>query len=57
MEVEMKQQQDPRLLGNGAVFDSYPYAEAATRNFYERYMNGEKVKAGWVNTSDFEPIK
>lgn len=57
MEAEMKQQQDPRLLGNGAVFDSYPYAEAATRNFYERYMKGEKVKAGWVNPGDFEPIK
>ena len=23
-------------------------------NFYERYMGGEDIKAGWVNESDFE---
>jgi hypothetical protein len=29
------------------------------RNFYERFMRGEKITAGWVNASDFEtsPIK
>ncbi|MCE6992627.1 sulfatase [Dyadobacter sp. CY323] len=54
MERELKSQKDPRMFGNGAVFDNYPYAEPATRNFYERYMKGEKVKAGWVNASDFE---
>ncbi len=29
------------------------------RNFYERFRRGEKVKAGWVNDSDFEqePVK
>ena len=23
-------------------------------NFYERYMRGEKLRAGWVNPTDFE---
>jgi N-sulfoglucosamine sulfohydrolase len=54
LEKELKAQQDPRMFGKGAMFDQFPYAEAATRNFYERFMKGEKVKAGWVNESDFE---
>jgi hypothetical protein len=24
------------------------------RGFYERYMRGEKLRAGWVSPSDFE---
>jgi hypothetical protein len=24
------------------------------RKFYERYMAGERVQAGWVNRGDFE---
>jgi N-sulfoglucosamine sulfohydrolase len=51
---QLKKQGDPRMFGQGDVFDAYPYAEEATRNFYERYMRGEKVKAGWVEDSDFE---
>jgi N-sulfoglucosamine sulfohydrolase len=57
MERELKNQKDPRMFGNGAVFDQYPYAEPATRNFYERFMSGEKIKAGWVSESDFEKVK
>lgn len=51
---ELKAQGDPRMHGNGDVFDSYPYSGATTDNFYDRFMSGEKVKAGWVNPSDFE---
>ncbi|WP_229238716.1 sulfatase [Dyadobacter sp. Leaf189] len=57
LEKELKSQNDPRMFGKGDVFDSYPFAEPASRNFYERYMKGEKMKAGWVNASDFEKIK
>lgn len=57
METELKQQQDPRMYGKGDVFDSYPYAQPQVRNFYERYMKGEKIKAGWINESDFEKPK
>jgi len=54
MEQELKSQQDPRMLGKGFVFDQYPYSEDKIRGFYERYMKGEKVKAGWVEETDFE---
>lgn len=52
--AELKQQQDPRMLGQGEIFDKYPYAEERVRGFYERYMKGEKIKAGWVSDTDFE---
>src|SRR5262249_42906882 len=54
MERELRAQGDPRMFGRGRVFDQYPYANAEQQNFYERFMRGEKLKAGWVNESDFE---
>ncbi|MDX1617579.1 MAG: sulfatase [Balneolaceae bacterium] len=53
---ELRQQGDPRVLGNGEVFDNYPYANEQHRNFYRRYMSGElgASDAGWVNPSDFD---
>jgi hypothetical protein len=29
-------------------------ADAPGRNFYERYMRRGKLRAGWVNPTDFE---
>jgi arylsulfatase A-like enzyme len=55
MTAELNAQQDPRMFGQGHVFEEYPYADTALRGFYERYMSGEKLKAGWVNPTDFEP--
>ncbi len=51
---ELKSQQDPRMFGNGGLFEAEPYAHPAQRDFYQRYMNGEQMKAGWVNETDFE---
>lgn len=51
---ELRQQEDPRLLGRGEVFDKYPFANESLRNFYERYLSGESLHAGWVNPTDFE---
>lgn len=51
---ELKAQDDPRMFGRGDVFDKYPYADDSGRGFYERYMRGEKLRAGWVNPTDFE---
>ncbi len=57
MEGEMKEklteQADPRILGNGDIFDNYEY-QGAVQNYYNRYMSGEKVPAGWVNKSDYD---
>jgi len=57
MVAELKEQRDPRMNGEGHIFDEYPYADSRTANFYERFQRGEKVKAGWVNKSDFEKIE
>ncbi len=51
---ELRDQDDPRILGSGFVFDVYPYMDRANQNFYERFMNGEEMNTGWVNDSDFE---
>lgn len=53
MMQKLEEQQDPRILGNGDVFDQYPYA-GIVRDFYNRYMGGENVKAGWVSVTDFD---
>ena len=45
---------DPRIISGGEIFDNYTYAEKRTRNFYERYMNGESLDSDWVNPTDFE---
>ena len=53
---ELREQNDPRIFGNGDQFDNYLFANPSHQNFYERYMSGE-IKThitGWVNESDFE---
>jgi len=39
---ELKQQGDPRMLGNGHIFDEYPYGNTSMRNYYDRLMRGDK---------------
>lgn len=53
--AELKAQGDPRMFGQGHIFDEYPYAFDNGRNFYERKMKGEEIKASWVIISDYEP--
>lgn len=57
MEAELREQNDPRMAGNGKIFDEYPVTQGA--GFYEKFMRGEKVKAGWALPTDFEkePVK
>ena len=52
MEDRLKDQNDPRMFGRGAVFDHYK--PTAGDGFYEKYLRGENVHAGWVNPTDFE---
>jgi len=52
MEEELKKQNDPRMFGNGDIFDQYK-ADGAV-DFYELIMSGGKFKAGWINDSDYE---
>ena len=53
MTAELKAQGDPRMFGKGYLFDEYEYADSKTKNFYERFMRGDSVEAGWVNKTDF----
>lgn len=52
--AKLKQQGDPRMSGQGDVFDNYPYA-GKERGLYDRYLKGEKLDTGWVNPTDAEP--
>lgn len=54
MTQKLKEQQDPRILGNGDVFDHYEYA-GEVKGYYERYLRGEIGPANWVEKSDYEP--
>jgi len=51
---DLKEQGDPRVLDNGDIFDQYPYSGENVKNFYNRYMGGEKIETHWVNSTDFE---
>ena len=55
---ELREQEDPRIVGNGDIFDEYPYASETVRNYYKRYMKGEisRKTAGWVDSTDFEEV-
>ncbi len=53
LESALKAQGDPRMAGKGAIFDRY--TPTTGDGFYEKFMRGEKPKAGWVNETDFEP--
>ncbi len=54
LRAKLLAQGDPRMSGQGDVFDRYPHANPAHAGFYERYLRGEKLNAGWVSKTDFE---
>lgn len=53
---ELRDQDDPRILGKGDIFDKYVYADETQRNFFNRYVKGEVSRrtAGWIDSTDFE---
>ena len=55
MTEKLMAQNDPRILGNGDVFDNYEYT-GKVADFYNRYMAGEDIPTFWVNKSDYEPL-
>ena len=54
MLAELRAQGDPRMAGNGAVFDRYPHANPGHLGFYERFMAGETLPTNWVSPTDYE---
>jgi N-sulfoglucosamine sulfohydrolase len=57
MTSELKEQGDPRIFGNGKIFETYEYAQPAQRDFYNRFMAGEELNAGWIEQTDIEKDK
>ena len=55
MTAELRDQEDPRMFGNGAIFDEYEHSTKSHVGFYERFINGEKISAGWIDPDDIEP--
>jgi len=53
--ARLRQEKDPRIKGPGDYFERLPYANKQGYRFYERFQAGEKLSAGWVSKSDFEP--
>jgi hypothetical protein len=54
MEKKLREDKDPRTLGKGEIFDTYPYSEERQRNYYSRWLLGEKMSAGWIEKTDVE---
>jgi hypothetical protein len=52
---ELEAQGDPRLSGQGRVFDEYPNSQERLQGFYEKFMAGEAEPLGWIDPSDIEP--
>ncbi len=52
----LTQHNDPRVTGDGDVFDRYPFADSTSNDFYERYMGGQipRYQTGWCYPSDYE---
>ncbi|MCW2119027.1 sulfatase [Flavobacterium sp. 7A] len=45
---------DPRILGNGDVFDHYPYFGEGVQNLYNNYMSGKPYKKARINKADID---
>jgi len=54
LESELKLEGDPRMAGQGEIFEQYLYADEQRRGFHERFLKGEKIETRWVNPGDFE---
>jgi arylsulfatase A-like enzyme len=55
LQERLRAQGDPRLFGQKHRFEQEPYAWPEQRDFHTRFTQGESVRAGWVNPTDFEP--
>ncbi|MGV8090387.1 MAG: sulfatase [Mangrovibacterium sp.] len=55
---QLRRQADPRMFGNGDIFDQYPFNQDQAWNFWERVQLGEIIepwkKMGWLRPTDFE---
>lgn len=52
--TELEAQQDPRMFGQGDMFDEFPNS-SRWAGYYEKFMAGEIEVAPWVIESDIDP--
>ena len=52
----LKAQEDPRMFGQGSIFDEFPNA-TRWAGYYERFMAGEMPVAPWIAASDIDPAE
>lgn len=48
----LRRQKDPRMYGKGYLFDQYVPTQG--RDFYKKFLEGERLPTGWVNATDYE---
>lgn len=53
---ELEAQEDPRMFGQGRIFDEYPNA-TRWAGYYERFMAGDAPVAPWIIESDIDPAE
>lgn len=56
MVQKLAHQQDPRIVGDGDIFDHYKIFPAKYMDYYEHVVNGEVTpKLHWLNDTDYQP--
>lgn len=55
---KLREQEDPRVIGDGDIFDRYPFDSKDKEDFYERVISGEIQEpwkqTRWVNPTDYD---
>lgn len=54
MDSRLTAEGDPRLTGDGSIFDRYEHANKGHVDFYRKFMSGAGVTAGWISQGDIE---
>jgi len=54
---ELKKQDDPRMSGNGHIFDEYPSANVRERGYFDKFMRGEDLERSSGSGSGSKNIK
>lgn len=56
LHARLTEEGDPRMRGEGKVFDEYEHANKSHVNFYEKFLRGDNVRAGWIDVTDIDPL-
>ncbi len=58
MIAKLKEQRDPRMFGEGEIYDNYPFMRESSWNIYERVVDGSLAEpwnqTGWIQPTDYE---